>query len=65
MKIKKFTGKITKIIDLSPTAKEVIIRTSVPVDFIPGSFLNVFIIPLIVITAILQIATAVYYYIDR
>ncbi len=42
MKIKKFTGKITKIIDLSPTAKEVIIRTSVPVDFIPGSFLNVF-----------------------
>lgn len=42
MKIKKFTGKIIKIIDLSPTAKEVIIRTSVPVDFIPGSFLNVF-----------------------
>ncbi len=42
MKIKKFTGTITKIIDLSLTAKEVIIRTSVPVDFIPGSFLNVF-----------------------
>lgn len=42
MKIKKFTGKITKIIDLSPTAKEVIIQTFVPVDFIPGSFLNVF-----------------------
>lgn len=42
MKIKKFTGKIIKIIDLSPTSKEVIIRTSVPVDFIPGSFLNVF-----------------------
>ena len=43
MKIKKITGQITKIVDLSPTAKEIFITLSEPTDFIPGSFFNVFI----------------------
>lgn len=42
MNIKKITGKITKIIDLSATAKEISINLSEPLEFIPGSFVNVF-----------------------
>jgi len=42
MKIKKLTGKIIQVIDLSPTAKEIRISLSEPIDFIPGSFVNVF-----------------------
>lgn len=42
MNIKKFTGIITNIIDLSKTAKEVHIKLSEPMDFIPGSFVNIF-----------------------
>lgn len=42
MKIKRITGKITNIENLSPTAKEIFIRLSEPTDFIPGSFFNVF-----------------------
>lgn len=43
MNIKKFTGEITKIIDLSKTAKEVSIKLSEPIEFLPGSFMNIFI----------------------
>lgn len=43
MSIKKFTGEITKITDLSKTAKEVTIALSEPIEFLPGSFMNVFI----------------------
>lgn len=42
MNIKKLTGTITNIIDLSKTAKEVQIKLSESAGFIPGSFLNVF-----------------------
>lgn len=42
MNIKKFTGIITNIINLSKTAKEVHIKLSEPMDFIPGSFVNIF-----------------------
>ena len=42
MKIKNFTGKIISIIDLSKTAKEIEIQLSEQIDFIPGSFVNVF-----------------------
>jgi ring-1,2-phenylacetyl-CoA epoxidase subunit PaaE len=43
MIIKKYTGKITNSIDLSASAKEIHISLSEPIDFIPGSFVNVFI----------------------
>ncbi len=42
MKIKKFRGVITAVRDLSETAKEVEIAISEDIDFIPGSFVNVF-----------------------
>ncbi|MCX6754299.1 MAG: FAD-dependent oxidoreductase [Candidatus Nomurabacteria bacterium] len=42
MNIKKFTGKINKIIDLSETAKEIHISLSEPIDFLSGSFVNLF-----------------------
>jgi len=42
MSIKKYTGTITNIIDLSETSKEVNIKLDEPMDFIPGSFVNVF-----------------------
>ena len=42
MSIKKVTGQITNIVDLSETAKEVHISLSEPLDFLPGSFVNVF-----------------------
>lgn len=41
--IKKLAGVITKIIDLSPTAREVIITLSEPLEFEAGSFVNIFI----------------------
>ena len=43
MNIKKFTGKINNVVDLSKTAKEISISLSEHIDFIPGSFVNVFI----------------------
>lgn len=42
MIIKKITGEIFKVIDLSSTAKEVHVHLSENIDFLPGSFLNVF-----------------------
>jgi ring-1,2-phenylacetyl-CoA epoxidase subunit PaaE len=42
MNIKRITGKIIKIIDLSKTAKEISIKLSEPLEFIPGSFVNIF-----------------------
>ena len=42
MNIKKITGKIIKISDLSKTAKEIMIDLSEPLEFNPGSFVNVF-----------------------
>ncbi len=42
MKIKKLHGTITKISDLSETAKEVTIHLSEPLGFIAGSFVNIF-----------------------
>lgn len=42
MKIKKFTGKIIRVTDLSKTAKEVELALSEPLDFLAGSFVNVF-----------------------
>ena len=41
--IKKITGKIIEVIDLSKTAKDIHIKLSEPIDFIPGSFVNIFI----------------------
>lgn len=43
MKIKKISAKITEIKELSQTAREVHIDLSENLDFIPGSFVNVFI----------------------
>lgn len=43
MSIKKFKGEITKIIDLSKTAKEISIKLSEPIEFYSGSFVNLFI----------------------
>ncbi|HAS80927.1 MAG: Oxidoreductase FAD/NAD(P)-binding domain protein [Candidatus Nomurabacteria bacterium GW2011_GWE1_32_28] len=43
MNIKKITGKINNVVDLSKTAKEISINLSEPIDFISGSFMNVFI----------------------
>lgn len=42
MKIKKIKGVIVKTIDLSPTAKEVQIKLSEPLEFHAGSFVNIF-----------------------
>ena len=42
MNIKKVTGEITKIVDISETAKEIHIRLVEFLDFLPGSFVNVF-----------------------
>ena len=42
IKIKKIIGEITSISDLSKTAKEINIKLSEPVDFMPGSFVNIF-----------------------
>jgi NAD(P)H-flavin reductase len=41
--IKKLTGVITSSIDLSPTAREVTLKLSGPIDFMSGSFVNIFI----------------------
>ncbi|MFA6999606.1 MAG: FAD-dependent oxidoreductase [Candidatus Paceibacterota bacterium] len=43
MNIKKFTGEITQITDLSKTAKEVSIKLNEPISFLSGSFVNVFV----------------------
>jgi NAD(P)H-flavin reductase len=43
MNIKKIRGEIIKVIDLSKTAKEIEIKLSEPIDFLPGSFINLFI----------------------
>lgn len=42
MNIKKFTGKIIRVTDISPTAKEITIKLSEPLNFMAGSFVNVF-----------------------
>lgn len=42
MTIKKMNATITNISDLTPTAKEVTLHLEKPLDFIPGSFVNVF-----------------------
>jgi NAD(P)H-flavin reductase len=42
MKIQKLTGVIKEILDLSPTAKEVLINFQEPFDFIAGSFVTIF-----------------------
>ncbi len=41
--IKKYTGVITSVIDLSPTAREIAITLPEPITFYAGSFVNVFI----------------------
>lgn len=41
--IKKLTGLITVVTDLSSTARDVTIKLSEPMDFIAGSFVNLFI----------------------
>lgn len=41
--IKKLTGVITDVTDLSATAREVTVTLSEPLDFSAGSFMNVFI----------------------
>jgi ferredoxin-NADP reductase len=40
--IKRLTGVITKYKDLSPTAREITLKLSEPIDFTAGSFVNVF-----------------------
>jgi NAD(P)H-flavin reductase len=42
MSIKRFKGEIIKVVDLSKTAKEIIIKLSEPIDFNSGSFVNIF-----------------------
>ena len=42
MNIKRTSGTIKKITDLSPTAKEILITLDTPLDFTAGSFVNVF-----------------------
>jgi ring-1,2-phenylacetyl-CoA epoxidase subunit PaaE len=42
MNIKRFTGKIVRVTDISKTAKEVELELSEPLDFLAGSFVNVF-----------------------
>jgi len=43
MNIKKTTGEIISVINLSKTAKDIKIKLLDPIDFIAGSFVNVFI----------------------
>ncbi len=43
MKIKKITGQITSVIDISNTVKEIWMKPSEPLNFVAGSFINVFI----------------------
>ena len=42
MSIKKILGTITKIVDLSKTAKDVTMTLQEELGFIPGSFINIF-----------------------
>lgn len=42
MTIKKLSGKIIRVVDISQTAKEVWVDLEEPLGFIAGSFLNVF-----------------------
>jgi len=42
MNIITTTGTITKITELSPTAREIEIKLARPLQFIPGSFVNIF-----------------------
>lgn len=42
MSIKKLTGTITNIVDLSATAKDVTVSLPENIDFKPGSFVNLF-----------------------
>ncbi|MEK7185286.1 MAG: FAD-dependent oxidoreductase [Patescibacteria group bacterium] len=42
MKIKKLLAKIIRVTDISPTAKEVCLSLPEPIDFVAGSFVNVF-----------------------
>lgn len=42
MTIKKYTGTITNVADLSSTAKEITLSLSEPMAFEPGSFVNLF-----------------------
>jgi|JI6StandDraft_1071083.scaffolds.fasta_scaffold30784_3 NAD(P)H-flavin reductase len=42
MTINTYNGKIKKIVDLSPTAREVTFSLDKPIDFKPGSFVNLF-----------------------
>lgn len=41
--IRNLTGIITKVQDLTPTARDVTIELSEPLDFVAGSFVNVFV----------------------
>lgn len=43
MKLVNTKAKITAITDLSPTARELTIVPEIPLDFIPGMFVNIFI----------------------
>jgi len=42
-KIKQLTGTITKVVDLSPTAKELTIRPDDSLPFVAGAFVNLFV----------------------
>ncbi len=42
MPIKKVTGTISTIVDLSPTAKDVTVHINEELGFIPGAFVNLF-----------------------
>lgn len=42
MMVKRMSADIGTITDLSPTAKEVTLRLSEPLGFVPGAFVNVF-----------------------
>lgn len=43
MTIHKSTATVTKLTDLSPTAREVTLALSIPLGFVPGAFINIFI----------------------
>lgn len=43
IKIKKITAQIVEVTDLSQTAKEIKIALPEPIDFIAGSFVNIFV----------------------
>lgn len=43
MTIHKSTATVTKLTDLSPTAREVTLTLSQPLGFVPGAFINIFI----------------------